>query len=147
MSTREFFAAKGVISVSMVFFQVVVLMLVVGALKFEPLIILTTLFLGALLVTGIGFLMGAAGRDMLSVMAWGVLAMLLLGVPAFGVIFPGTMTAWAKFIPSYYLVDTLHQVINFGAGWQQISSNLLLLLVWDVAAMFIGAAVLKRKFA
>jgi ABC-2 type transport system permease protein len=147
MGTRELFAAKGVVSVAMVFFQVVVLMLVVGAMKYEPLIILTVLFLGALLVTGIGFLMGAVGRDMLSVMAWGVLAMLLLGIPSFGVIFPGTMTAWAKFIPSYYLVDTLHQVINFGAGWPQISNNLLLLLGWDVALLFVGAAVLKRKFA
>lgn len=147
MGTREFFVAKGVVSVAMVFFQVVVLMLVVGALKSGTLIILTTLFLGALLVTGIGFLMGAAGRDMLSVMAWGVLAMLLLGIPSFGVLFPGTMTVWAKFIPSYYLVDTLHQVINFGAGWPQITNNLLLLLGWDVALLFVGAVVLKRKFA
>jgi ABC-2 type transport system permease protein len=147
MGTRELFTAKGVLSVSMVFLQVVVLMLVVGALKSAPLIILTTLFLGALLVTGIGFLMGAAGKDMLSVMAWGVLAMILLGVPSFGVLFPGTMTVWAKFIPSYYLVDTLNQVINFGAGWSQITNNLLLLLVWDVALLFVGGAVLKRKFA
>lgn len=147
MGTRELFAAKGVVSVSMVLFQSVVLMTVVGAMKYEPLIILTTLFLGALLVTGIGFLMGAAGKDMLSVMAWGVLAMILLGVPSFGVLFPGTMTAWAKLIPSYYLVDTVHQVINFGAGWSQVSNNLLLLLVWSVVLLFIGAAVLKRKFA
>lgn len=147
MGTRELFTAKGVVSISMVFFQVVVLMLVVGAMKSAPLIILTTLFLGALLVTGIGFLMGAAGKDMLSVMAWGVLAMILLDVPSFGVLFPGTMTVWAKFIPSYYLVDTLNQVINFGAGWSQITNNLLLLLVWDIALLFVGSAVLKRKFA
>jgi hypothetical protein len=44
-------------------------------------------------------------------------------------------------------VDTLHQVINFGAGWSQIANNLLLLLVWDIAMLFIGATVLKRKFA
>ncbi len=147
MGTRELFTAKGVVSVSMVFLQVVVLMIVVGAMKSAPLIILTTLFLGALMVTGVGFLMGAAGKDMLSVMAWGVLAMILLGVPSFGVLFPGTMTVWAKFIPSYYLVDTLNQVINFGASWSQITNNLLLLLVWDVALLFVGAAVLKRKFA
>lgn len=146
MGTRELFVAKGIVSVSMVLFQVVVLMTATGAMRYEPLIILTTLFLGALLVTGIGFLLGAAGKDMLSVMAWGVLAMILLGIPAFGVIFPGTMTGWAKLIPSYYLADTLHQVINFGAGWSQVSSNLLLLLAWDVALLFVGATVLKRKF-
>lgn len=147
MSTREFFFAKGVISVSLVLFQSVVLMTAVGAMRHEPLIILTVLFLGSLLVTGIGFLMGAAGRDMLSVMAWGILAMILLGVPSFGVLFPGTMTAWAKFIPSYYLADTVHQVVNFGAGWSDISGNLLPLLIWIAALLFIGASVLKRKFA
>lgn len=147
MSTRELFAAKGIISVSMVLFQSALLMTAVGAMKHEPLIILVSLALGALLVTGVGFLMGAAGKDMLSVMSWGILAMILLGIPSFGVLFPGTMTRWAKLIPSYYLADTVHQVINFGAGWSQVSTNLLLLLVWDIALLSIGAAVLKRKFA
>lgn len=147
MSTRELFVAKGIISVGMVMFQVVVLTAVVGALKTEPLIILTALLLGSLLVTGIGFLMGSVGRDMLSVMAWGMLAMILLGVPAFGVLFPGAMTGWAKVIPSYYLADTVHQVVNFGAGWSQVSNNLLILLVWDVVLLALGAAVLRRRFA
>lgn len=147
MGTRELFTAKGVVSVSMVLFQALVLMTAVGAMKYAPLILLTTLFLGALLVTGVGFLMGAAGKDMLSVMAWGVLVMILLGIPSFGVLFPGTMTSWAKLIPSYYLADTVHQVVNFGAGWPQVSGNLLALLAWDVVLLFLGAAVLRRKFA
>jgi ABC-2 type transport system permease protein len=82
--------------------------------------------------------MGAAGKDMLSVMAWGILAMILLGIPSFGVIFPGTMTGWAKLIPSYYLADTVHQVVNFGAGWSQVSNNLLLLLAWDCLALLLA---------
>jgi ABC-2 type transport system permease protein len=147
MSTREFFVAKGIMSVSLVLVQASILMLAVGGFAIEPLIVLTTLLLGSLLVTGIGFLMGAAGKDMLSVMSWGILAMFVLMVPAFGVIFPGTMTGWAKLIPSYYLVDSLHQVINFGAGWEQVGSNMLILLVWIVALLTAGALVLKRKFA
>ena len=146
MGTRELFQAKGIVSVSMVLFQSIVLMVAVGGMKLQPLIILVTLFLGALMVTGIGFLMGAAGKDMLSVMAWGVLAMILLFIPSFGVLFPGTMTGWAKIIPSYYLVDVMHQVINYGAGWSQILNNILIMLVWDVVILFVGATVLKRKF-
>jgi ABC-2 type transport system permease protein len=69
------------------------------------------------------------------------------GVPSVGVLFPGMLTGWAKLIPSYYLADTLHQVINFGAGWPQITHNLLRLLVWDVVLLWVGATVLKRKFA
>ena len=147
MGTRELFIAKGLISMGMVLGQSVILMTAVGAMKHEPLILLTALMLGSLLVTGIGFLMGSVGRDMLSVMAWGVLVMILLGVPAFGVLFPGAMTGWAKVIPSYYLADTVHRVINFGAGWPQVSNNLLILLVWDAALLILGATVLRRKFA
>jgi ABC-2 type transport system permease protein len=147
MSSLEFFIAKGIISVVLVMFQALVLTGVVGALAVEPLIIITTLLLGALLVTGIGFLMGALGKDMLSVMAWGILALIILAVPAFGVVFPGTMTGWAKVIPSYYLVDTVNQVYNYGAGWAQINTNLLILLAWDVVLLTVGALVLKRKFA
>jgi ABC-type multidrug transport system permease subunit len=146
MSTREFFVAKGVMSVGLVLAQASVLMLAVGGFGVEPLIVLTTLLLGAFLVTGIGFLMGAAGKDMLSVMSWGILAMIVLMVPAFGVIFPGTMTAWAKLIPSFYLVDSLHQVINFGAGWEQVAGNMLILLAWIAVLLSAGALVLKRKF-
>ncbi len=147
MGTREFFVAKGVMSVSLVLVQACILMLAVGGFAIEPLIVLTTLLLGAFLVTGIGFFMGATGKDMLTVMAWGMLAMIVLMVPAFGVIFPGTMTAWAKLIPSYYLVDILHQVINFGAGWEQVAGNMLILLAWIAVLLSAGGLVLKRKFA
>lgn len=146
MGTRELFLAKGLLSVSMVLLQSSLLMTVVGAMFVAPLQILTILFLGALLVTGVGFLLGTMGKDMLSVMAWGVLAMILLLIPSFGVLFPGTMTGWAKLIPSYFLVDAVHQVVNFNASWAQIINNLLILLVWDLVLLFGGAAILKRKF-
>ena len=146
MGSRELFIAKGLLSVSFVLLQSSLLMIAVGAMFTAPLQILTILFLGSLLVTGVGFLLGTVGKDMLSVMAWGVLAMILLLIPSFGVLFPGTMTSWAKLIPSYFLVDAIHQVINFNAGWAQISNNLILLLAWDLVLLFGGAAVLKRKF-
>ena len=146
MGSRELFIAKGLLSVAFVLPQSSLLMIAVGAMFTAPLLILTILFLGALLVTGVGFLLGTVGKDMLSVMAWGVLAMILLLIPSFGVLFPGTMTAWAKLIPSYFLVDAIHQVVNFDASWSQITTNLVLLLAWDLALLFGGAAILKRKF-
>lgn len=147
MGTREFFVAKGIISIGLVLAQACILMLAVGGFATQPLIVFTTLLLGAFLVTGIGFLMGAAGKDMLSVMSWGILAMIVLMVPSFGVIFPGLMTSWVMLIPSYYLVDSLHQVINFGAGWEQVANNMLILLVWIVVFLTAGSLILKRKFA
>ncbi|MEW6651064.1 MAG: ABC transporter permease [Chloroflexota bacterium] len=146
MSAADLFFAKGLVSVGLVMFQAVVITTATGALFAAPLLLLVTLLLGALLVTAIGFLIGAAGKDMLSVMSWGVLVLVLLGIPAFGVLFPGMLTGWSRLPPSHYLADTIHQVINFGASWQQVYNNLLILLAWNAALLLAGVLVLKRKF-
>ncbi|MBM4458420.1 MAG: ABC transporter permease [Chloroflexi bacterium] len=147
LGVGELFLAKGATSLLMTFTQAALLMLIIGGLKNQPLIILTALLLGGLMVTGVGFLLASVGKDMLSVMGWGILAIVLLGVPAFGVMFPGTVTGWAKIIPSHYLADTIHQVANFGAGWEPVWRNLLILLGIDVVLFWLGAFVLRRKLS
>jgi ABC-2 type transport system permease protein len=146
MGVPELFAGKGITSVGMTFCQAALLMLLTGGLKHQPLIILTALLLGSLLVTAIGFLMASAGRDMLSVMGLGVLAMIVLSVPIFGVIFPGTVTQWAKVIPSYYLAEVVHRVANLGAGWGQVWRSLVILLGADALLFIVGGFALRRRF-
>jgi len=123
----------------------VLFMGIVGGMSQQPLIILATLLLGGVLVTGVGFLLAALGKDMMSVMGWFVIALVILVIPSFGVVFPGTVSGWAKVIPSYYLVDTVHRVSNFGAGWGDIGYNLLILLGFAVALVCIGIIALRRK--
>jgi hypothetical protein len=146
MGVPELFVGKGITSVGMTFMQATLLMFLVGGLKHQPLIILTALLLGSLLVSAIGFLLASAGRDMLSVMGLGVLAMIVLSVPTFGVIFPGTVTQWAKVIPSYYLAEVVHRVANLGAGWGQVWPSLLTLLGADALLFGAGAFALQRRF-
>ena len=104
------------------------------------------LLLGAVLVTGISFLIAAQGKDFMSVMAWGFPLLIILMIPSFGIMFPGTITDWIKVIPSYYLVDTVHRVANFGAGWGDIWGNLIVLLGFNLALVWIGVVALGRKF-
>jgi ABC-2 type transport system permease protein len=146
MGVGELITSKTVISVLMTFTQAALLMLIIGGFRQQPLIIAVTLLLGALLVTGIGFLMGAVGKDFLSVIGSGIPVIILLSIPAFGIAFPGLLTGWARLIPSHYLADTIHQVANFGAGWGQVWTNLVILLVVDVVLLWLGASVLQRKF-
>lgn len=146
MGVPELFVGKGLTSVGMTFIQAALLMLLVGGLARRPLLILTALLLGSLLVSAIGFLLASAGRDMLSVMGWGVLAMLVLAVPTFGVAFPGTVTRWARAIPSYYLAEVVHRVANLGAGWDQVWPSLSILLGVDVLLFVLGAVALQRRF-
>lgn len=140
------FVGKGIFGTLFAFAQATLLMLLTGGLAHQPVLILLALLCGAALVTGVAFLIAAVGRDLMSVMAWGMLAILLLGLPAFAVLVPGLISNWVKLIPSYYLVDTVYRVLNFGAGWGEVVGNLALLALSAAAFMFLGVVVLKRKF-
>jgi hypothetical protein len=145
MTVKGLFLAKGITGVSLAFGQALLFMVVTGGLNQQPLIILVTLLLASSLVTGIGFLLASVGKDLMSVMAWGLPAMIVLAVPAFGVMFPGTVSDWVKVIPSYYLVDTVHLSANFGLGWGDVWQNLLILLGFNIAFIGLGIIALRRK--
>jgi ABC-2 type transport system permease protein len=98
------------------------------------------------LVTGVAFLIASVSTDMMSVMGWGIVAVLVMSLPAFSVLVPGLTTGWVKVIPTYYLVDGVYRVINYGAGWADMSQNLLALLLLSVLFLALGIVVLKRRF-
>lgn len=140
------FTAKGIFGTLFAFSQAAVLMLITGGLAQQPLLMLTALLLGAALVTGVAFLIASVGKDLMSVMGWGILALLLLALPTFTVLIPGLASDWIKLIPSYFLVDTVYQVLNFDATWADVVRNLLLLAAWAAALLALGVVVLRRKF-
>ncbi len=140
------FLSKGLTGVSFAFLQAFLLMLITGGFSKNPLIILVALLLGSILVTGIGFLIAAVSKDMLSVIGWGILALVILVLPALGILIPGTVSEWVKIIPSYYLVDTVYQAANFIIGWKDVATNLLMLLAFSALFFALGIVVLRRKF-
>lgn len=145
MRLVELFAAKGISGLGLAFVQVTILMAITGGLWRQPLLVLLALLLGALLVTGIGFLIAVISKNMMSVIAWGTLSLVVLGLPAFNLIFPGTVARWVNLLPTYYLVDILHRVINFQAGWGAVASSMLILLGLGLAALTLGTVLLRRK--
>jgi ABC-2 type transport system permease protein len=141
----EIFSAKGLMSVGLSFLQTVLLVAVTGGLSSQPVLVLLALLLGALLVTGVGFLIASVARGYLSAIGYGTLALLLLGLPAFNLLFPGTVSRWVSYIPSYYLVDTLHLLMNFQADWSAVRLNLSILLVLSLAVLLVGKLALDRR--
>ncbi|MCP4358886.1 MAG: ABC transporter permease [Chloroflexi bacterium] len=146
LSIGGLFTGKGLFGVTFAFVQVTLLMLATRSLSHEPLLLLFTLLLGSMLVTGLGFLIASVARDLMGVMGWGMLAIIILAIPSFTVIIPGLVTNWVKLIPSYYVVDTLYRVMNLGAGWADVSSNLLALLAFALLFFVLGVWALQRKF-
>ncbi len=146
VSVKDLFIAKGITGVSLAFVQAVLFMAIIGGMSRQPLIILVTLLLGAVLVTGASFIIAALSKSFMSVLGWGMVTLIILFIPAFGIMFPGAVTGWVKAIPSYYLVDTVHRASNFGAGWGDTWYNLLVLLGFDLALAWIGIMALRRRF-
>jgi ABC-type multidrug transport system permease subunit len=139
------FTGKAIVGILLAFTQSSILMALTGNLRWEPILILTTLLLGGLVVTGLAFLIASASRGMMSVMAWSLLIIIIMLIPSYGVVFPGAVTSWAQLIPSYYMYDTIHQVVNFGASWGVVGTNLLVLLVMGFVFMAAGVFVMERK--
>jgi len=123
----------------------VLFMLLVRGFSEGPLIILVALLLGAVLVTGVAFLISSVSKDFMSVLAWSLPTFIILLVPSFSILFPGAITNWIKILPSYYLVDTVHRVANFGSGWGDIWLNLIILLGFCLVITWIGIFVLRRR--
>lgn len=141
-----FFASKTIMGVGLAFVQVLILIVATGKIAAAPLPLLVILLVGSLMVTGIAFVVAALARDSMSALGWGMLALIGLALPATTVIFPATNTGWADLIPSYFLVDSLHRTLNYGAGLADISRSLLYALIAGLIALIGGGALLRRRF-
>ena len=146
MRVREFFTAKCITGVLLAFIQATLFMVIAGGMNSQPLIVITALLLGALLVTGISFLTASLAKDFMSSLGWILIALIVMITPAVGIMMPGTITGWAKIIPSYYIVLPIHQAVHYGSGWGDVWHYLLVLVGFDIAFVWIGIAALRRKF-
>ncbi len=146
MRTSELFLAKGILGIGLAMIQAVLFMGVVGGFSHEPLIILTTLFIASVFVVGAGFFIASLARDVNAVTSWAMIVFILLAIPGFGAVIPGLLADWAKVIPSYYLIDTVNMVANYGAGWSDVGGNLVIMAGITVIVVAAGLLALRRRF-
>ena len=145
MKVTDLFVGKGITGVFLAFSPAVLLMIITGSLTQNVSLIITSLLLGSIMVTGLAFFIASLSKDMMSVIAWGTLLMIVLFIPAFTVIFPGPVSGWIKVIPSFFLVDTLHRAVNFDIGWSGNLNNIMFLIGFNIVFVFLGIITLKRK--
>jgi hypothetical protein len=146
MRVSELFIAKGVMGVGLALGQSILFMALVNGFSHQPLIILTALVLGSVMVVGLGFLLASVARDLMSVMGWGMLLFIILAIPGFGTVVPGLLSGWARLIPSYFLIDTITRTVNYGAGWADVGTNLAILSGFTAVVVWGGMAALKRRY-
>ncbi len=138
--------AKGIQGVGLALGQSILFMALVGGFSHQPLIIMSTLLLGSVMVVGTGFLLASTVRDVMAVTGWGMLILIIFAIPGFGIVVPGLLSDWAKIIPSYYLTDTVSRVVNYGASWGDVGMNLSILAAFTAVVVWAGMAALRRRY-
>lgn len=144
-TTGDILAAKGVSGAVMGLGQAVILLAAINVLGNEPLLVITLMLLGAVMVSGAAMIAGSLGRDFLTNLFFGFAFMIPLMIPAFTVLFPGTPSGWIRALPSYPLVQGLVKVATYGDGWAEALPDVGALFAWCVVLFSIGWMVLKRK--
>ncbi|MCL3859615.1 ABC transporter permease [Actinotalea sp. K2] len=142
----DFLTAKTIYGTLLTGGQAVLLLLVLQAFTLGNLgILLATVLLGAVMFTGIGMIAGSAGKDFFSTLFLTMAFVLPLMIPTFSVLFPGTAAGWVQAMPSYPIIDTLNEVLTYGAGWSDVVGSLGAALAWVTVIFVIGLLVLRRK--
>lgn len=144
-TTGDVLAAKGIAGAISGMVQAAIVLVAINALGNEPLLILTFMLLGAVMVSGTAMIAGSSGRDFISTLFYGMAFMIPLMIPAFGALFPGTSSLWIRLLPSYPLVDGLVEVATYGGGWAETLPQLGALLGWCIGLFGLGWIILRRK--
>ena len=147
LTTGQFFMAKALLGVGLAFVQGLLLLIVTGGLFKAPVIIIITLFINGLFISGIAFLVASVAQDYMTAMGWNILFVFALLIPAITVVAPGLTTDFVTIIPSFFFVDTLHRAMNLQATLSDVTPNLIALLLVSVVLLGLGSTLLRRRLA
>jgi len=142
----HFLMAKTIFGTLLAMGQVTLILLLTGAFSASNwALLLLTVLLGSLLFTAVAMVVGAAGKDFIGQLMFSFIFLIPLMIPAFSVLFPGSVAAWVSYLPSYPIVDLFYSVSILDASWADSLQSLLLAFFWVVVLYSAGLFILKRK--
>ncbi len=142
----DFLASKTIFGTFMSLGQGLIILLLVGGLTSDNWsLVLSVLFLGAMMFTGLALFVGSAGKDFMGQLFYAMLFTIPLMIPAFAVLFPGTAAGWIRVIPTYPIINVLEGAINYGASWADSWQSLVYATLWLIVLFGVGVFALKRK--
>jgi len=138
-------AAKALTGTILALGQGLFFLLATGSPGDDWLLLGTLMLLGAVMMSALGLISGAAGRDFMSTLFCGLALVAPLMIPAFAILFPGGASLWVKVLPSYGLCAAMVEVVGYGRGWGHVAPYFGMILAWN--GVILGAAlfILKRR--
>lgn len=144
-SVTDVFVSKGLLGFFLSLFVGTVVLAINNALGSQPLLLIITMALGAIMAVCLGMIFGALLKDVSTLFAiWKTAGILLFG-PGFIYLFPGIPQWISRIFPTYYMLEPLMNITQSGAGWSEVAGNIFILLGIDVVIFIIFILVLKRS--
>jgi ABC-2 type transport system permease protein len=144
-SVGDLLAAKGITGVILTLSQALILLLALGSFAHQPLLLLVSVAIGAVMMSGVGMIAGASGRDFITTLFISVVLVVPLAIPAFSILFPGTASTWVQALPSYGVIETMVGATSYGVGWSGALGNLGLAAAWCIGIFAAGLLLLRRR--
>ena len=141
----DLLAAKGLTGTVLAFSQAGLVLLLVGAFGYEPLLLLLALLIGSVMTAGFGMLAGSAGRDFMTTIFISMVFIIPMAVPAISALFPGAASVWVQLLPTYGFIETIVGVTAYGESWADVTGFLLMSAAWCVVIFAAGWFVLRRR--
>ena len=148
VTLRDFVSAKAITGILNTFILGLLMALLLGALTANTwLAILVLIFLGAAMMVGVAFIVGSLSRDFISMSMIAMIPFVILVIPGFLVIYPGFDSPVLKAIPTYWLIEPINGILNYGMGLSDYTMSLVYIVLFIMAFFVLGFFILRRRLA
>jgi len=143
--TSDLLMAKWLTGILLAVAQVMVFLLVTGTPWGMMPLLTVLIILGAMMMSAIGMISGAAGKDFMGTLFLSMLFVIPMMIPAMSILLPGRPSFLMSVLPTTGLVRSLASVIGGGAGWLDVLPELRAVLAWNAALFVTAFLVLRRR--
>ncbi len=143
--SADVLAAKGLVGTLLGSGQVLAYMLLTWSFGPNWWLVAALLLLGAGMMSAMGMLAGAAGKDFITTMFLAIVLIVPLAIPTFSVLFPGSPALWVQAMPSYGFVAALMGLICDGRDLVEVLPQVASTLAWTGALFALALFGLRRR--
>lgn len=131
-SFGDIFISKAIFGIILSLFMGIVILVLNRAFTTEPGLLIMVLFLGAVMAAEFGLLLGILLKDFSTLFTVWKFGGLILFFPVFLYIFP-EIPEWVGMIfPTYYVIQPIVDISQYGGGWSEIAVNVIVLIGLNV---------------
>jgi len=138
-------AAKAATGAILAVSQVFVFLLASRSFGDDWLLVTVLMLIGAMMMSAVGMIAGASGRDFMSTLFFGIALITPLMIPAIAVLYPEGTALWVKVLPSHGLIEAMVGVLGYGRTWGDVAPQIGMSLIWCVVLFVTALVILKKK--